>query len=464
MTLLYQNLSLADWVIFIAVLLLTIGSVWYGHLKARRQKVETQSPLELLLMGRRLTLPLFVTSLVATWYGGIFGVTALTFERGVFNFLTQGVFWYGTYLIFALFLVERVRKINATGLADLAGQLFGERARKLTAVLALANLLPIGYVAGLGHFLGPLFGIEWWLASFYGLLFLYAYGLWGGLRAVVYPDFIQCIVMILAVWSLVFVCWREFGGFDFLAAQLPQTHWDPTGGNDWSALFIWGAIALGTLVDPNFHQRVQAAKDLKTAKRGLYIATFVWVIFDIATTLGGLYARALLPSVRAEEAYLTLGLQQLPAGLRGLFLAGILATILSTLDSYLFTAGASLSNDLLKKESKRWLKGGMLLCGLAAWLLAPLFDGNIIVVWKTLGGMISATLLPALLWGLWKPGTLSEKGFLTSVVPGIVSMTLFSVVNSYWPTGLDEFYAGLVGAILGLIFSLMQRASVVAQE
>ena len=82
-----------DWIVFLAVLLLTLASVLYGQsLKNKLSEKEKESPLELLLMGRRLTLPLFVATLVATWYGGIFGVTALTFEKGIYNFLTQGVF------------------------------------------------------------------------------------------------------------------------------------------------------------------------------------------------------------------------------------------------------------------------------------------------------------------------------------------------------------------------------------
>ncbi|MFP5491949.1 MAG: sodium:solute symporter [Bacteriovoracia bacterium] len=461
---LHEILTPLDWTIFVLVLALTLLAVLWGHMAAKKSQADQNSPLELLLMGRRLTLPLFVTSLVATWYGGIFGVTALTFERGVFNFVTQGAFWYATYFIFAFFLVARVRQHDSTGLADLAGKLFGHKARQLTAVLALANLLPIGYVAGLGHFLGPLLGIPWWEAAFLGLLAMYAYGLWGGLRSVVYPDFVQCIVMVIAVWVLVFFCWQTYGGIEFLQAKLPASHWDPSGGNDWAALFIWGAIAMGTLVDPNFHQRVQAAKDLKTARRGLIIATGVWVIFDIATTLGGLYARAVLPAALPEQSYLQLGMLVLPPGMRGLFLAGILATILSTLDSYLFTAGAALTNDLLKKTTKAWLKFGMIICGLAAWLIAPIFGGSIVAVWKLLGGMISATLLPALLWGLWRPKTLSEVGFLQSVGLGIFAMSIFALVNQYWPTGLDEFYAGLGGAILGLVWALARRASVVAHK
>ncbi|MBY0518566.1 MAG: sodium:solute symporter family protein [Bacteriovoracaceae bacterium] len=460
---LHTQLTSMDWIVFLAILALTGAAVWWGGRVSKKVGADDSSPLEWLLMGRRLTLPLFVTSLVATWYGGIFGVTALTFERGVFNFMTQGVFWYGTYLIFAFILVKRVRQYQSTGLADLAGGMFGTKAKKLTALLALANLLPIGYVAGLGHFLGPLLGIGWWEAALYGLLIIYAYGLWGGLRAVVYPDFIQCFVMVIAVWSLVFFCWAHHGGINFLQTHLPSTHWDPTGGNDWASLFIWGAIALGTLVDPNFHQRIQAAKDLKTARTGLILATVIWIFFDIATTLGGLYARALLPHSTPDQSYLLLGLQELPSGMRGLFLAGILATILSTLDSFLFTAGASLSSDLLGRNSKWWLKGGMIFCGISAWLIAPLFGGSIVLVWKTLGGMISACLLPALLWGLWRPKTLSEKGFLFSVVLGIVSMTLFALMNFYYPSGIDEFYAGLLGSILGLVIALTRRTLVVSR-
>ena len=45
-------------------------------------------------MGRKLTLPLFIATLVATWYGGIFGVAQIAFENGIYNFVTQGFFWY----------------------------------------------------------------------------------------------------------------------------------------------------------------------------------------------------------------------------------------------------------------------------------------------------------------------------------------------------------------------------------
>lgn len=457
-------LSVWDYLSFFLVLFATFAAILWARRREAHQNRDPDSPLELLLMGRRLTLPLFVASLVATWYGGIFGVTALSFERGIFNFVTQGVFWYATYIFMAFALVKRVRRIEATGLPDLAGQLFGPRARALSGWLAYLNLVPIAYVMALGHFLAPFLGLGWWEASLIGLMLMYGYALTGGLRAVVFSDLVQCFVMVLAVWLIVVVCWTNHGGWEFLAAKLPASHWDVTGGNDWSALVVWGMIALGTLVDPNFHSRVQAAKDEATARRGILIATLIWFCFDVATTLGGLYARALYADAAPEEAYLRLGLLELPPGLKGFFLAGVLATILSTLDSYLFTAGATLSHDLLKRTTFWRLKLSMLFTGLLAWLVAPLFKGSIIGVWKLIGGLISASLLPALLYGLWRPGKLSEGGFLLSVGAGIFGTVALFVANHFAGLGVEEFFGGLVGSILGLTLSIARSASVVSRR
>lgn len=453
------SLHWLDWIVFWAVLALTFAAVWYGQRLLRREAPQTQnSALELLLMGRGLTLPLFVPTLVATWYGGVFGVTSLTFQRGVFNFFTQGVFWYATYLIFALLLVKRVRHLEATGLADLAGVLHGPRARKLTALLAFTNLLPIAYISGLGIFIGLIFGIDWWWAALLGLLLVFGYALMGGLRAVVFSDLVQCAVMICAVWILVLVCWSEYGGLSFLRERLPESHWDPTGGSAWGELFIWGFIALGTLVDPNFHQRIQAANSTATARRGILIATGVWFCFDIATTLGGLYARAILPAANPESAYMELGLSVLPPGLKGLFLAGLLATVLSTLDSSLFTAGATLSGDLLGKATKRSVKGAMFLCGFLAWVVAPLFGGSMVMVWRVVGGLAAASLVPAMVYSLWYPGKLDERGFLLSVSLGI-SGTLAHALYSYvHPNMLDQFYMGLICSVFGLALGVLRQS------
>jgi len=449
-------LTTLDWMIFFGVLLLTFLSVLYGQtLKNKLDKSEKESPLELLLMGRKLTLPIFVATLVATWYGGIFGVTTLTFEKGVYNFLTQGVFWYISYLIFALFLVKKIRSHNAMTIAGLAGQLFGTKAEKLTASLNFLNLLPIAYTISLGLFLQALFGGNLLLNTTIGVAVVSIWSIWGGFRAVVFSDIIQFFFMILAVFLVVVFSWSQFGSPLVMMEKLPESHLDPTGGESLLTIFVWGFIALSTLVDPNFYQRCLAAKSERVAKNGIFISTIIWFFFDCCTTIGALYARAYLPDADPQNAYLLFSMQVLPSGFRGLILAGVLAIILSTLDAYLFNAATCLSYDFLKVKSKfkNWHHHiALVLVGILSILLSLYFDGDIIEVWKVLGSFSAACLLFPLLISQWWPTIFDQKTFCLSVGLGCFGIIMWRTLNQvYGIYPLDEFYVGLLLTILPLI-------------
>ena len=98
--------------------------------------------------------------------------------------------------------------------------------------------------------------------------------------------------------------------------------------------------------------------------------------------------KAIIPLAESGTAYLTYAIQLLPNGLRGFFLAAILATILSTLDSYLFLAGATVGHDLPSKKhqgKKRFIMLGTIASAGLAYILAIYFKGDIKTVWKTLG-------------------------------------------------------------------------------
>ena len=110
------QLSNLDWAVFIAVLVITFLATVYGQ---KIKKSGGNSMLDHLVMGRQLTAPLFIATLVATWYGGILGVTENAFKNGIHNWITQGIFWYVAYLIFAFFIVHKVSSYQAVTLPDL---------------------------------------------------------------------------------------------------------------------------------------------------------------------------------------------------------------------------------------------------------------------------------------------------------------------------------------------------------
>lgn len=455
-------LDWSDWTIFGLVLGATLASVLYGQsLKTRKSEDGKESVIELLLMGRKLTLPVFVATLVATWYGGIFGVTALTFEKGIYNLLTQGIFWYGTYLIFAFFLVDKIRSHNIMTIPDLAGQLFGPRAQRITAGLNFLNLLPIAYTISLGIFMHSLIGGSLFLNTVAGVALVTAWSIWGGFRAVVFSDIVQFFFMILSVVLVVVFAWAEYGNPMHLTEKLPATHFEWSGGESLPNLLIWGFIALSTLVDPNFYQRALAAESGKVAKKGIIISTVIWFLFDCCTTLGALYARAYLPDANPQDAYLQFSIQLVPHGVRGLIIAGILAIILSTLDAYLFNAATCISYDFFRlKEKFKIIHHHLALIFVAviSIFLGLHFEGNVVEVWKTLGSFSAACLLFPLLVGQWFPGRISDKNFSFSVILGCVGIVLWRVLNKkYSFSTLDEFYIGLLLTTIPLLPSILLR-------
>ena len=459
---LLQFLNVYDWIIFFAVLALTgLSVVWGQRLKKRLPETDQMSTLELLLMGRSLTLPIFVATLVATWYGGIFGVTALTFEKGIYNLLTQGIFWYASYLIFAFFLVKKIRNYNIMTIPELAVKLFGTKAGKLTASLNFLNLLPLAYTISLGIFLQAMFGGSLFFNTVVGVMVVTLWSLWGGFRAVVFSDIVQFFFMILAVFLIVVFSWLQYGSPIELMDKLPPTHLDWSGGEALSSILIWGFLALSTLVDPNFYQRVLAANSEKTARRGIIISTLVWFVFDCCTTLGALYAKVALPEANPQNAYLQFSIQLVPHGVRGLILAGILAIILSTLDSYLFNAATCVSYDFfsLKERFKVWHHHiALIFVSMISILLGLHFDGNVVEVWKTLGSFSAACLLFPLLLGQWRPGTISEKRFCWAVSIGCIGIVSWRVLNKIYDfSTIDEFYIGLLLTTVPLIPTLIDK-------
>lgn len=451
-----QIISTFDWIVFSIILIVTLLAVIWGNSKKLSSGDEESHFLDHLLLGRQLTLPLFIATLVATWYGGIFGVTEIAFQSGIYNFITQGFFWYVTYIIFAIFMVQKIKMYDAVTLPHLVEKIVGPQSAKLASFFNIINIIPIAYVISLGLFIDLLTGWGMFYSSSLGVLLVFSYSVFGGFRSVIYSDLVQFFVMCIAVFLVLAFSLFKFGGPSYLQMNLPSRYFSITGGHSWAETLSWGFIALSTLVDPNFYQRCLAAKDVKTARRGILFSTIIWIAFDICTTFGAMYAKATIPEAASGHAYLTYSLQILPSGLRGLFLAGILATILSTLDSYLFLAGTTLSFDILKNRKSTVISShrlSVLIVSIIALGMSFLFDGNIKSVWKTIGSYSASCLLMPLLYAQFFPTKLRDRQFLFCSLFSVICVTLWKFLR---PADnfvyLDELYVGMLTSAL-ILFS-----------
>lgn len=435
---------------------LTVTVVMIGQFRAPKDN----TVLEHMLMGRRLTLPLFVATLVSTWYGGIFGTASIAFDSGIYNFVTQGIFWYAAYFIFAFFVINKIKHYQAMTLPDLIGQMYGPKSEKLAAIFNILNLVPIAYAISIGLLIQMFFAVSLNEGIVIGVGFTLLYAMFGGFRAVVYSDMVQFFVMFSSVVILFFFCVIAFGAKPL--ASLPDHYFSPLGQHGLMETMVWGFIALSTLVDPNFYQRAFAANSFKTAKTGIIFATAFWVIFDLSLTFGAMYAKALLPLAEGKDGYFQLAFKVLPQGMRGYFLAGICATVLSTLDSYLFLSGSTLAYDLAPKKHRGnvWLHYmSFLFIAAIAIVLATMFEGNIKAVWKALGSLSAASLLVPVMYGYIVKKRPSDLAFVLacSVSAGLVIVWRLSGLKEN--TGVDELYVGMAASLGILLVSRSIKAS-----
>lgn len=449
-----QPLSLWDYLIIVSYL---SGCVLIGARTGRRSHEAQQ----FLLAGRRLTLPIFVATLVASWYGGILGVTEIAFTDGLVTWITQGGFWYITYVIFALFLAPRLTAARQTSLPDQVGLFHGEGARRVATVLNFLNVVPIAYVLSLGILVEIIFGWPLWIGVIAGMLLVAGYSAMGGFRAVVYTDILHFSLMYSGVLLVIPFAATQLGGLDFLRTHLPPEHLHARGAISQQELLVWALIAFSTLVDPNFYQCCYAAKSPRVAQWGVGISILFWMLFDCCTTLSGLYARAALPQARPREAYPRLALSLLPTGCRGVFVAGALATIMSTIDSYCFIGGLALSYDIWahrrKPPTERSLvfatRVGILLSALLAAALAFVFHGSFKAIWITIGSLTTASLTVPLLIGFsgWRP----RNAGLAAMIAGAGMMLLWTIAREVsslaWVTATQPLLPGLLCSLLAYL-------------
>lgn len=371
---------------------------------ARLFRAPARDAEDYILAGRRLTLPAFVATTVSSWYGGILGVGEYAWTYGVSNWLVFGVPYYLYAVLFALLLARRARRSAVLTLPERLEARFGRGPALLGAAVLFVMTVPAAYVLMLGVLIGLVTGWPLWAGVTLGTLLSTGYVFRGGLRAVVGTDRVQFVLMFLGFLVLVPACVLKWGGWEWLRTSLPADHlrWD--GGAGFQAVAVWYVIAAATLVEPSFYQRCYAARTERTARAGLLVSVGFWLVFDFLTTTAGLYARAVLPDLTEPvAAFPRLADATLPPLLRGLFTVGLLATIMSTVDSYGFLAAITGGRDLWG----RWRRdGGESLAAMRWALLATaalsvamaLWAGSVVTLWHHLGSLGTPALLgPVLL-------------------------------------------------------------------
>lgn len=390
----FSNADLAIIILFFASVL-SIGFIF-----GRSSKNDAE---DYLLSGRKVGLLLFILTNVATWYGGILGVGEFVYRYGIVSWFTQGFPYYIFAFLFAIFFAKKIREASLFTIPDKLSLVYGKKVGLTSAVLVFALVSPAPYLLMTGSLISLIFGINIFVSLILGLVLSLVYLFKGGFRSDLYTDAIQFFVMFIGFILIIIFSYTSLGGFSFLQNSLPEKHLNLTGNASPTFILVWFLIALWTFADPGFHQRCYAAKSGSIAVKGIIISIAFWLLFDSLTTLTGLYACAFLPHLSNPAlSYPLLAEAILPSGMKGIFYAALFATIMSTLNSFLFLSGTTISRDFFfklsrkpeEKKIKKFAIYGLIISGIMSVLLAY-FIPSVIEIWYTIGSIcIPGIILP----------------------------------------------------------------------
>ena len=442
----------------LSILILYVGLlIGFGFY---RTKQSSKDPEEFLLAGRKLSLPGFVVTLVATWYGGILGIGENTYSYGIQTWFIFGLPYYIFAILFAFLIAGRINETKFISIPDQFHGRFGKTAGVVSALYILFLASPAPYILSIGILLqfttGLSFGLSLLMATGLSLSYIWI----GGFKAVVRTDGLQFGFMFVGFLLLLIFSMKSSGPLSELV--LPVSHLNITGGASIQYIVVWFFIALWTFVDPGFYQRCAAAKSPQTAKKGILISIGFWFIFDMLTLSTGLYAKALLTAGDPLFAYPRLGAMVLPPLAYGIFITGLLATIMSTIDSLGLISAITFGRDILwriqsptstdklkwNNESTIFVRKGLIITAFIALILAFSIP-SVVKLWYGLGSiLVPGLVLPFLI--SFKNNRPKENILLMMVSPVLVSIfwiLLGKLLNGY-PFGLEPFYPGILTSVL----------------
>ena len=267
------------------------------------------------------------------------------------------------------------------------------------------------------------------------------YTLKGGLKAVVYADMIQggwliagssvltvCGLVKVGGWQGLLVGLHSLGQSQLVHMVKPLNHELPLTGflisNFVAGLFYW-------CIDQTTVQRVLGARSIVEGQRGAIFAAFLKILPLFILVLPGVIARVLFPHLqRYDLAFPTLVTHLLPMGLRGLVLAAVIATLMSSMSACYNSSATLMTKDFLLRWRPntserqqvvfgRWVTVAMVVVGV---LTAPLV-GHSVTLWlylQMIGAYLSVPLGGAIFLGLlWKRA--NTTGAITSAAVGFAS-------------------------------------------
>ena len=461
-----MNDSVLIAVTFVFFLLLFTGVGIY----AATQKQDTT--VDYLLASRKVNFWLTALSAMATGQSGLLfiGQVGFAYKIGI-SALWLTVGWaVGDYMAW-LWVFKKLRVLSETMNAETVSEFLGQEKTQYRWITLLSALMTIAFlgsyaaaqlVAG-SKALNAVFGWNYHLGIIIGASIIALYCFSGGIRASIWTDALQGIIMITALILLFIVALINCGGWGELWAQLEMINPDLVSLNPsklpWGFLpfFLgWVVAGFGVVGQPHIMVRAMAIDSPNHIIKAVNLKIIGGLINSGAAIGIGLAARVLLPNLLTqgdpELALPYLAIDLLPVALVGFILAGLFSATISTADSQILSCSAALTQDIFPQitHSYRWAKIGTLTITAIVLIIALIGNRNVFALVTFSWSALASGLGPLLVL----------RTLQKSVrIPVAIAMMLVGILAAFtWnlkglSSGIYEVLPGMLAGFLVYIFA-----------
>ncbi|HMS68210.1 MAG TPA: sodium:solute symporter [Saprospiraceae bacterium] len=353
-----QKLDTLDWIFISIYFAILLGIAWWV---IRNKKGDTE---DYFLAGRNVGWFVVGCSIFASNIGSehVVGLAG----AGAGNKLPMLIYEIQAWVVLILgwvFLPFYARSGVFT-MPEFLEKRFDERSRWILSIFSIVayvlTKISVTIYAG-GVVVAALLGIDFWTGALSTVVLTGIYTVLGGMRAVVYTEAVQAVVLILGAVVLTVVGLDKVGGWESMKETVTPAYlnmWRPATDPDfpWPSLFITSTI-VGIwywCTDQYIVQRALSARNLKEGRRGTIFGALLKLLPVFIFLIPGVVALALkmrgeLEWDSPDQAFPVLMSNLLPSGLRGLVAAGLLAALMSSLASVFNSCSTLFTVDIYKK-------------------------------------------------------------------------------------------------------------------
>ncbi len=367
----------------------------------------------------------FVVSYVATFVGAGFFIvgTAYAYRFG------NGMLWYAGGLVFGIVIFAFFSKWLKNwqpdkpvyNLPDFFHLRFGQGAGKLTAFISVVLLtgdLAIQLISG-GKILQMLDVSPYAVSVTITVIVISCYLLAGGFRAVVWTDYVLAILICIITILISILSFQVRGTTPLVFEELPP-------GNI-LGFFLFGIF--GPFSISTYYQRIFAAKDEKTAKTGTFVSGAVLLGLLLLLVTIGWAAKALLPAIDPDVAFISL-LNHFGGWVFTLGALALWAALISTADTLTFAAGQIFVQNILGKPlTRRMTQVSIVVIMILAAVISFLLPSIVSVGMLFLGGGMILAPVGFFQWFL----KLSQMSVVIALSAGVLSLVGYVAVEPIGP-------------------------------